>query len=257
MKKIKGLTAVINFRVFIVTITTLIAFYLCYTYELKLFVDFNVISIAIVFPLVFTITGAYQKRQDALRLLSDYRANLVGISDYFKTVYKMPEENIKKFNSLLSSVSQSLYEMLTDKSQKTSVDEIRNIMKDIHGVIYDNMSRFNEREKDSLIGTKREISRCIENLNALNIHGTPSSLRSYCLFFIYIFPFIYVPALFNHSFVEVTLTNQVIIMILSVLISFDLMALYNIQLYIENPFDQEGLDDIKTEIFKIEEKEIA
>jgi len=256
MKKIKGLTAVINFRVFIVTITTLIAFYLCHRYELKIFVDFNVISIAIVFPLVFTITGAYQKRQDALRLLSDYRANLVGISDYFKTVYKMPKENIKKFNSLLSSVSNSLYEMLTDKSQKTSVQEIRNIMRDIHGVIYENMSRFNEREKDSLIGSKREISRCIENLNALNIHGTPSSLRSYCLFFIYIFPFIYVPALFNHSFVEVTLTNQVIIMILSVLISFVLMALYNIQLYIENPFDQEGLDDIKTEIFKIDEKEI-
>tara|TARA_B100001559_G_scaffold152026_1_gene127771 strand:- start:1518 stop:2291 length:774 start_codon:yes stop_codon:yes gene_type:complete len=256
MKKIKGLTAVINFRVFIVTITTLIAFYLCHTYELKIFVDFNVISIAIVFPLVFTITGAYQKRQDALKLLSDYRANLVGISDYFKTVYKMPKENIKKFNSLLSSVSNSLYEMLTDKSQKTSVQETRNIMKDIHGVIYENMSRFNEREKDSLIGSKREISRCIENLNALNIHGTPSSLRSYCLFFIYIFPFIYVPALFNHSFVEVTLTNQVIIMILSVLISFVLMALYNIQLYIENPFDQEGLDDIKTEIFKIDEKEI-
>lgn len=256
MKKIKGLTAVINFRIFIVTITTLIAFYLCHRYELKIFVDFNVISIAIVFPLVFTITGAYQKRQDALRLLSDYRANLVGISDYFKTVYKMPKENIKKFNSLLSSVSNSLYEMLTDKSQKTSVQEIRNIMKDIHGVIYENMSRFNEREKDSLIGSKREISRCIENLNALNIHGTPSSLRSYCLFFIYIFPFIYVPALFNHSFVEVTLTNQVIIMILSVLISFVLMALYNIQLYIENPFDQEGLDDIKTEIFKIDEKEI-
>tara|TARA_Y100000768_G_scaffold124159_1_gene91950 strand:+ start:564 stop:1337 length:774 start_codon:yes stop_codon:yes gene_type:complete len=256
MKKIKGLTAVINFRIFIVTITTLIAFYLCHRYELKIFVDFNVISIAIVFPLVFTITGAYQKRQDALRLLSDYRANLVGISDYFKTVYKMPKENIKKFNSLLSSVSNSLYEMLTDKSQKTSVDQIRNIMKDIHGVIYENMSRFNEREKDSLIGSKREISRCIENLNALNIHGTPSSLRSYCLFFIYIFPFIYVPALFNHSFVEVTLTNQVIIMILSVLISFVLMALYNIQLYIENPFDQEGLDDIKTEIFKITEKEI-
>jgi len=45
-------------------------------------------------------------------------------------------------------------------------------------------------------------------------------------------------------------------MILSVLISFVLMALYNIQLYIENPFDQEGLDDIKTEIFKIDEKEI-
>ena len=45
--------------------------------------------------------------------------------------------------------------------------------------------------------------------------------------------------------------------LLIILISFVLMALYNIQLYIENPFDQEGLDDIKTEIFKIEDKEIA
>lgn len=34
------------------------------------------------------------------------------------------------------------------------------------------------------------------------------------------------------------------------------MALYNIQLYIENPFDQKGLDDIKTEIFKIKDEEI-
>jgi predicted membrane chloride channel (bestrophin family) len=256
MKKIKRLTSVINFRVFIVTITTLVAFYLCYNYNLKLYVDFNIISIAIIFPLVFTITGAYQKRQDALKLLSDYRANIVGISDYFKTVYKMPKENITKFNSILSSVSKTLYEMLTDKYEKTSIEDIRYIMKEIHGIIYQNMSRLNEREKDSLIGTKKEISRCIENLNALNIHGTPSSLRSYCLFFIYIFPFIYVPALFNHSFAEVTFTNQIIMMILSVLISFILMALYNIQLYIENPFDQEGLDDIKTEIFKIEDKEI-
>jgi uncharacterized membrane protein (DUF485 family) len=168
----------------------------------------------------------------------------------------MPKENITKFNSILSSVSKTLYEMLTDKYEKTSIEDIRYIMKEIHGIIYQNMSRLNEREKDSLIGTKKEISRCIENLNALNIHGTPSSLRSYCLFFIYIFPFIYVPALFNHSFAEVTFTNQIIMMILSVLISFILMALYNIQLYIENPFDQEGLDDIKTEIFKIEDKEI-
>jgi len=39
------------------------------------------------------------------------------------------------------------------------------------------------------------------------------------------------------------------------LISFILMALYNIQDYIENPFDQKGLDDLKIDALKINETE--
>ena len=39
------------------------------------------------------------------------------------------------------------------------------------------------------------------------------------------------------------------------LISFILMALYNIQDYIENPFDQKGLDDLKIDKMKIQENE--
>lgn len=41
----------------------------------------------------------------------------------------------------------------------------------------------------------------------------------------------------------------------SCLISFILMALYNIQDYIENPFDQEGLDDLKIERMIIDKNE--
>ena len=39
------------------------------------------------------------------------------------------------------------------------------------------------------------------------------------------------------------------------LISFILMALYNIQDYIENPFDQQGLDDLKIDQMKINDDE--
>jgi predicted membrane chloride channel (bestrophin family) len=39
------------------------------------------------------------------------------------------------------------------------------------------------------------------------------------------------------------------------LISFILMALYNIQDYIENPFDQKGLDDLKINALKISNRE--
>jgi hypothetical protein len=37
--------------------------------------------------------------------------------------------------------------------------------------------------------------------------------------------------------------------------SFVLMALYNVQDYIENPFDQKGLDDLKIEAIKVNEEE--
>jgi predicted membrane chloride channel (bestrophin family) len=32
---------------------------------------------------------------------------------------------------------------------------------------------------------------------------------------------------------------------MSIIVSFILIALYNVQDYIENPFDQKGLDDLK------------
>ena len=41
----------------------------------------------------------------------------------------------------------------------------------------------------------------------------------------------------------------------SITISFILMALYNIQDYIENPFDQKGLDDLQIDQMQIFEKE--
>ena len=42
----------------------------------------------------------------------------------------------------------------------------------------------------------------------------------------------------------------------TILISFTLIALYNIQNYIENPFDQKYFDDVKLREFKLKNEEI-
>ena len=46
-------------------------------------------------------------------------------------------------------------------------------------------------------------------------------------------------------------------MFISLLISFILVALYNVQNLIENPFDNQGLDDIKTDIYNKLNREIG
>jgi predicted membrane chloride channel (bestrophin family) len=49
--------------------------------------------------------------------------------------------------------------------------------------------------------------------------------------------------------------EAIVSLMFSLVVSFVLMALYNVQDYIENPFDQEGLDDLNIEAMKVNEWE--
>jgi predicted membrane chloride channel (bestrophin family) len=42
---------------------------------------------------------------------------------------------------------------------------------------------------------------------------------------------------------------------MSIIVSFILIALYNVQDYIENPFDQKGLDDLKLKKMDVSKSE--
>lgn len=95
----------------------------------------------------------------------------------------------------------------------------------------------------------KDVHQGIESVMAINRHRTPISLRAYCLVFIYIFPFIYVPA-FLHR-----VGGDVPIFILYLIIAtkgFILISLYNVQEHMEDPFDQSGLDDIRLKDFELD-----
>ena len=104
---------------------------------------------------------------------------------------------------------------------------------------------FNEREKDSLIRVKNELFLSAEKIRGVKIHGTPISLRKYCLVFIYLSPLLYNSQLIVTNPTVGINIEMIISFLFSLVVSFVLMALYNVQDYIENPFDQKGLDDLK------------
>jgi len=90
-----------------------------------------------------------------------------------------------------------------------------------------------------------------DNLIAIHSHRTPVSLKAYCLIFIYIFPVIYTPTIINKIGYDNPSWLTFFIVILS---EFILISLYNIQDQMEYPFDDEGLDDIKFNIFSVSRK---
>ena len=113
----------------------------------------------------------------------------------------------------------------------------------------------------------RDVIMGVENSIAIKAHRTPYSIRAYCVLFIYVFPFFYAPTLIKNiqyqegvvaDMLSDTITTlgtnnyTIIIYTLNVIVSFFLITLYNIQEQIENPFDQDGLDDIILENYLLD-----
>ena len=250
----RAILSTLNYRVLLILIETIVVFLIYKNYQVQVDVDFFIFSIAIVFPLVFSITSAYQRRQDSIIEFSNFRNSIIDISNLMYAVdnFKIDDYN-KVFRSLID-IQNNFLEYLINGNQSTDFNSIRQKRKGIFKEIISYKSLFNEREKDSIIRTKNEMFLSMEKLNGIKLHNTPISLRRYCLIFIYISPLLFNSKLISEEQFQIG-TDLPISLFFSMLISFILMALYNIQDYIENPFDQKGLDDLKIYQMKINENE--
>ena len=95
----------------------------------------------------------------------------------------------------------------------------------------------------------KDLHEAIENLQAINTHRSPISLKAYCKVFIYIFPLIYVPTIINNIGLD---SPHWVTYFLVILTGFILITLYNTLDQLEYPFDAVGLDDVKLDRFKID-----
>lgn len=251
----KALSSVLNYRVALILIETILIYFLYNKYQINLKVDFTIMSIAIVFPLVFSITSAYQRRQESITLFSEFRNKIIDLTNIFYAVDDISKKDYVDLFNKLVLVQKDLNDYLTNPSSEDDFDVIREKRKEVLLIIDSHKKLFNEREKDSLIRVKNELFLSTEQIRGIKIHGTPISLRKYCLIFIYFSPFLY-----NSQLVVTTAETgyqleSIVSLMFSLVVSFVLMALYNVQDYIENPFDQEGLDDLNIEAMKVNEWE--
>ena len=251
----KALSSVLNYRIVIILIETILIYFLYDKYRIDIKIDFTIMSIAIVFPLVFSITSAYQRRQEAIALFSEFRNKIIDLTNIF---YAVDEVNKKDYVSLfnkLVGVQTGLNNYLINTSPDNDFGVIREKRKEVLLFIDSHKKLFNEREKDSLIRVKNELFLSAEQIRGIKIHGTPISLRKYCLIFIYFSPLLYNSQLIETSSGTGFQLESIVSLMFSLVVSFVLMALYNVQDYIENPFDQKGLDDLNIEAMKVNDWE--
>ena len=88
---------IINFRTLITMALSLLVPFIAYQFKVVYNIDLTLMSIAIIFPLVFTIRGAFRRREKALEHLSRFRASLKTAENFF--LNSKIEDSLRKESS--------------------------------------------------------------------------------------------------------------------------------------------------------------
>ena len=76
----KQYVAIINYRTLVALTISILTPVVCYNYNINYNIDLTLISIAIVFPLVFTIRSSFRRREKALEHLRVNRNRDASVS---------------------------------------------------------------------------------------------------------------------------------------------------------------------------------
>ncbi|MFY0690036.1 MAG: hypothetical protein JXQ90_22885 [Cyclobacteriaceae bacterium] len=242
-----SLLVIINYKTIVITVLSVSATYLCIRMKVMADMQLSMVSIAIVFPIVFAINTAYQRREEALQSLAGIKGHLVAL---FLAVKHWGENGPaehdllvdvgQKVNNVWVSVENYLvrsdYEN-TEFGVYNSFSFLSETLQNMRGVVISSeISRINEYVSMMLVD--------FENLKIIREYRTPITLRTYSKAFIYTFPILFSP--FFASTIEVFTFPAMTYMIPAVY-TFILISLTNIQEHMEDPFDGIGEDDIKME----------
>ncbi len=244
MKWLKSLRLIIGVHTLVITLLAVASTWLCLRYEIIADFPLTLIGTAIIFPIVFSISGAYKRRESALREYGNIKAH--GRAIFFATRDWLPESDSEvrgEIKDLLLMLLKACRELF-----HTPVDKMSEKEKEVYAS-FSKLSRFIKGFREMGLSTG-EVSRCnqflskmivaFENVKHIYQYRTPRTLRTYSKVFIYLLPVLYGP---YFAYISKEFAPQTTYM-MPVLFTVILVSLDNIQNHLENPFDQVGEDDV-------------
>ncbi len=247
--------SIINKRTFIALAITALAVFLTVTFDFEYNFDLTMISIAIIFPLVFTIRSAFKRREKALEFLSRFRTGLITTDAGIQSNTKISTEERNQVRSHILEVSRLLTVYLGPET--LDFEAVRKEVGKITAFLDDRRNLFKIGPSLKIHGFLRDVYVGIENTGAIKEHRTPTSIRAYCLIFIYLYPVIYSPSLYYRMSSGIGEWDIWVLYFLCLFSTFILISLFNVQEQLENPFDQHGLDDIHLDEFQVKEDDLV
>jgi len=255
MKQLKRLLVIINLKTAVITVLAVASTYLCRRFEVLAEFPMALIATAVIFPIVFSIGGAYKRRENALTKYSSIKAHgraiFFAARDWLDPTDAKTQDKVRDLLGELLAACRTLF-----------VQPIEEMPKNEEGV-YRVFSKLSTFIKEDLRGkglSSGEVSRCNQFLSKMIIafedvkhiyqYRTPRTLSAFSDFFVTVLPIVYGP-----HFAAVSRDYSTgLAYVMPVLFTMVLVSLDNIQEHLENPFDQIGEDDIAINAEKFVER---
>lgn len=253
--QIKRFFLIVNLQTLIISGLAVISTAICIHFKYEAEFPLTLVATSIIFPIVFSIGGAYKRREAALKEYAAIKGYLRAIYFVSRDWLDTPKpENVSKMNDIIFDFFNNFRIMFTDSKSKLIENEKR---------IYDNFSDFSLYIKHELRAEGLSSGECsrtnqylqkmmisFESIKHIYQYRTPRTLRAFSSLFIKILPIVYGPY-FAFKAEEMSWGLEFVIPILLTMI---LVSLENIQEHLENPFDQVGEDDINFNVEKFIER---
>jgi predicted membrane chloride channel (bestrophin family) len=244
MPNIRTFLILVNLKTLVVAALAVAATAACRHFGITAAFPLTLIAIAIVFPIVFSIGGAYKRREAAL---DDYGS----LKAHGRAIYFAARDWLEHSDPATLAEARDLLKGLLETC-RTLFTQPRAHMMENEEAVYRAFSHLSDfikslRKKGLASG---EVSRCNQYLSKMMVafesvkhiyqYRTPVTLRAYSDIFIVLLPIAYGP-----YFATVAVDqNPFVSYVLPVLFTLILVSLDNIQAHLEDPFDQIGEDDV-------------
>jgi hypothetical protein len=254
MKRVlKSFFLIINYKTLIITALAVLSSYVCYHLELTAKFPDMLVGVAIVFPVVFSISSAYNRRETALQRFSDFKGHAIALyyasRDWASDKNNQLPERARAIVEEMLILIRTMFATTRRKDLEVNEKNIYKLFSQLSGLTME-MRQYGVQSGE-ISRVSQYVSKMIiafDNLKIIHDYRTPITLRAYSKVFIYVFPIIYGPY-FASTFKDYSAHLEYV---MPILYSFILVSLDNIQDHLENPFDEVGEDDIR-----INEKDIT
>lgn len=274
-----------NFEALFAMINCVLAtfFYLCMDVEgfgMVSNLSWTFVAIVIVFPLTYEVNMSFRRREEGLRLLASLMSTLSAIAmahlqwdwnkggggrDALPEDYKA--QVLECLTELVNAIVEYLKFPLVTRARNFFTEEgARELalfepdMQDSFNLIYTNICKLSQfvevlkseglpaNEASRINQWHQFLTRDIEHLRNIKEYRTPQGTRSLARVFIQLTPWIYGPYFLwiAHGADQTrTLEGYMFAFIVMTVVVLSMVALYNVQRALQDPFDEDGLDDIR------------
>jgi hypothetical protein len=241
----------ITLQTFIIGAVAVVATWLCLRFDFKANIPMSIVGIAVIFPIVFAINAAFRRREQALGWLADLKGATMSLFFGYRDWVPPSDFGREELMAAGQTLSLTMTKVTNHLARPPARDEDRRqILDDIYDG-FSRVSRLNERIRQAGVPAN-EISRAnqylthiirdFEKLTTIRDYRTPMALRGYWQVFLNLFPIFFAPLF---AYLAVQFHSLIVGYGTAVLFTLVLVGLDNIQEKLENPFDQDSIDDIQ------------